>query len=294
MSGDDAAPLPSLDHVRWTSRPDVRRPVLVTAFEGWNDAGDAASTAGRLLAEAWDAVPFATIDPEDFYDFTSTRPEVRFGETGQREVVWPENELLAVTVREGVDVILLLGVEPQLRWRTFCAQVTGLAQWFESPLVVSLGALLAEVPHSRPTPVYGTAYDDDVAESLGLLPSQYEGPTGIVGVLHAACADAGLRSASLWAAVPSYVPSVSSPKAALALVERTARLLDVRVAADELSEAAAEYEQQIDEVVEADEESRVFVRHLEERFDADDAINLGETDVLLAEVEQFLRDQPGD
>lgn len=291
MPGDDAAPLPTLEHVRWTARPDVRRPVLITAFEGWNDAGDAASTAGQFLAEAWDATPFATIDPEVFYDFTSTRPEVRFGETGQREIVWPENELLAVTVRPGVDVILLLGVEPQLRWRTFCAQVTGLAQWFEAPLVVSLGALLAEVPHSRPTPVYGTAYDDEVTEALGLMPSRYEGPTGIVGVLHAACQDAGLRSASLWGAVPSYVPTVPSPKAALALVERTARLLEVSVAADELSEAAADYEQQIDEVVEADQESRDFVSHLEQQYDADETLAFGDTDVLMAEVEQFLRDQ---
>jgi proteasome assembly chaperone (PAC2) family protein len=281
-----------LEHIRWQHRPGLTRPVLVTAFEGWNDAGDAASTAVRHLGDHWEAEPFASIDPETFYDFTSTRPQVRLTESGERRIHWPENMLRAAKVSDDLHVVTLLGTEPQLRWRTFCSQVTGLARLLDVRMVMTVGALLSEVPHTRPTPVYGAAYDDELTSRLGLMPSRYEGPTGIVGVLHAAFSDAGLPSASLWAAVPTYVPSAPSPKAALALVERAARMLDVKVDTEELRADTRSYEEQISQLVDADEESRDYVAQLEASYDDGETIEDGGYR-LIAEVEQFLRDHPG-
>jgi predicted ATP-grasp superfamily ATP-dependent carboligase len=292
---DDAAvpppdrPFPALEHLRWSARPRLHRPVLIVAFEGWNDAGDAATTAVRYLADQWRARPFASVDPEIFYDFTSTRPHVQFDDQGGREIVWPENVMSSASISDDLDVITLIGTEPQLRWRTFSTQITGLAQLFDVRLVITVGSLLTEVPHTRPTPVYGAAYDDDVTLELGLMPSRYEGPTGIVGVLHAACADAGLKSASLWAAVPTYVPSAPSPKAALALVERATKMLRTNVDTDDLSAETHAYEEQISELVEADEESRDYVRQLESAFDDSDGM-IDDSGSLVEEVENFLRD----
>lgn len=288
-------PFPALEHVRWTRRPPVEKPVIVAAFEGWNDAGDAASSAVRRLAGLWHAEEFATIDPEDFYDFTTTRPHVRIDEDGGREIVWPDNLLASARVQDGLDIITLVGTEPQLRWRTFAAQVTGLARLLDAQLVVTVGALLAEVPHTRVTPVYGAGYDDDVSLELGLMPSRYEGPTGIVGVLHAACRDAGLRSASLWAAVPTYVPSVPSPKATLALVRRTAKLLGTELTDDALRgliDEADAYERQITEVASDDDDTTAYVHRLEAAFDENEGlIDAGGS--IADEIEQFLRDHPG-
>jgi len=281
---------PELPHVRADVRPRLERPVLLAAFEGWNDAGDAATTAVTTLGKQWGAESFATIDPEDFYDFTSTRPTVQMDEHGRRGIDWPQNTFAAATIKPGLDCITLVGVEPQLKWRTFCEQVTGLALAYDVSLVVTIGALLSEVPHTRPTPVYGATYEGDDDE-LGLEPSRYEGPTGIVGVLHAACAEAGLRSASLWAAVPTYVPSAPSPKAALALVQRTARVLGVDADVVELTEETVAYEEQISELVDADEDSREYVEQLEASYDEgpEDLDDRGER--LVEEVERFLRDQ---
>lgn len=286
---DGDLPLPALEHLRWDSRPQLHRPVLVVAFEGWNDAGDAATTAVNYLGDAWDTDPFAEIDPELFYDFTMTRPHVRLDEDNHRQIGWPENLISGARVNDGLDVITLVGTEPQLRWRTFCTQITGLAQLYDVRLVVTLGALLAEVPHTRPTPVYGAAFNDGLTQELGLMPSRYEGPTGIVGVLHAACADAGLDSASLWAAVPTYVPSAPSPKAALALVERALRMLQVEVDTEELTAETRLYEKQISELVDADEESRDYVRQLEAAYDENEGL-IGEGGTLIEELERYLRD----
>ena len=277
--------------LRWTARPRLRRPVMVCAFEGWNDAGDASSYAARYLAERWDLRTFADLDPEDYFDFTSTRPRVRLDDGHQREIVWPANELAAGSLPgTDRDVIILTGTEPQLRWRTFCEQIVEVATTFEVELVVTLGALLAEVPHSRPVSVIGTAVDQGLIDRLGLARSSYEGPTGIVGVLQEACARAGVPAASLWAAVPTYVPGAPSPKAALALVERTCELLDVSVAATDLEIATAAYERQIDELVDEDDETADYVANLEARFD-DGEIDEELTDVssLVEEVERFLR-----
>jgi proteasome assembly chaperone (PAC2) family protein len=278
------------DHLRWTNRPDANRPVLVVAFEGWNDAGSAATTAVSHVEGLWGSESFCDIDPEEFMDFSETRPTVFFDDDGNRTVHWPENRLSFARVNDELDVITLLGIEPQLRWRTFCDQITSLAIDMNVSLVVVLGALLAEVPHTRPTPVYGTAYDPSLALELSLTPSSYEGPTGIVGVLHDAFRATGIPSASLWAAVPTYIPNTPSPKAALALAARLGRLLHVELPADELSVAAAEYEQRIDEVLADDEDSADWVSQLEVAFDSHE-IDVADGDDLIAEVERFLRNQ---
>ena len=241
-----------MDHVRWQDRPRLRRPVLIAAFEGWNDAADSASTAVRYLRDLWSATPFATIDPEEFYDFTATRPQVRLAQGITRRIDWPEVELSAAALPgTSHDVVVVLGHEPQLKWRTFSDQVVGVARELGVELIVILGALLADVAHTRPVRVSGTAADTELVRRLKLGRSTYEGPTGIVGVLHDAFSRAHLPSASLWAAVPHYVAATPSPKAALALVERTAHLLSTTVAADELHLAAADYDRQVSEVVAA-------------------------------------------
>ena len=283
-----------MDHVHWDDRPKLRRPVLVAAFEGWNDAADAASTAARYLKERWAARPFASIDPEEFFDFSSTRPQVRLTAGLQREILWPVTELSAAPLPEtGRDVVLLVGSEPQLRWRTFAAQVVEVATELGAELVVTLGALLADVAHTRPVRVTGTAADPELVARLGLERSTYEGPTGIVGVLHDSFRTARLQSASLWAAVPHYVAATPSPKATLALVRRTASLLSTPVMTDDLEQRALDYERQVSEVVATDDDVAAYVRRLEQSADADDPLELQSGDALAAELERYLREQRG-
>lgn len=274
------------------------------AFEGWNDAGEAASGAADHLNESLSATPFAWIDPEDFFVFTETRPRVEITPTGARRVVWPRTELshakLPGTDR---DLIVVRGTEPQLRWRTFCDLIVSVAKRFDARAVVTMGALLADVPHTRPTIVYGTSDDAELSEALDLSPSTYEGPTGIVGVLHSACSTAGLVSASLWAAVPTYVPGTTSPKATLALTNRLATIIDCVFDTRVLSDEADEYEQQITEFVSDDVETLSWVAELEQHYDDDQADTSdserpepqidgsASPEKLVQEVEQFLRDQ---
>jgi proteasome assembly chaperone (PAC2) family protein len=283
-----------MEHVRWTARPELHEPVVIAAFEGWNDAGDAASTAARYLIERWEAELVADIDPEEFYDFTNTRPQVSLDDDGLRQIDWPATEIHAATI-PGTDqqVLIIVGTEPQLRWRTYTEALTEVARSQGARLCITLGALLAEVPHTRPTPVVGTAYEPDVVAGMDLQPSTYEGPTGIVGVLHDAWRRAGLRSASLWATVPSYVPGAPSPKAALALIERTAAMLDTWIATTDLEIASASYERQVSELVDADEETATYVTSLEEHHDVDHAAPgvLPSAETIAEEVERFLRDQ---
>jgi proteasome assembly chaperone (PAC2) family protein len=266
------------------------RPVLIAAFEGWNDAGEAATTAVEHLWSSWDARTVARVDPEEFYDFTATRPRVRVGPGLERVIDWPANDLGWARPSGTDGVVLLRGVEPQLRWRTFCAEVLDVAARLDCRLVLTLGALLADVPHSRPVAVFGTAYDEEVIHRLDLEPSRYEGPTGIVGVLHAECRRRDLPSASLWAAVPAYVPAAPSPKAALALVERALGLVGTSAPTAALELASGSYERQIDELLVEDDETRDYVARLEEAHDADQSA-IGSADDLVAEVERFLRDQ---
>lgn len=260
--------------------------MLVAAFEGWNDAGDAASGAVRYLVNRTDAEKVADIDPEEFHDFTSTRPQSRLDPDGRRVIEWPAIDLYAAHLPGGADALLLIGDEPHLRWRTFCEQVVGIARESDARLVLTLGALIAEVAHSRPVPVVGTATDPGLQAELGLPESTYEGPTGIVGVLTDACRRAGLPSASLWAAVPTYVPTAPSPKATLALLEKAGEVLGSHVPTTELEIAAASYERQVTELVDEDDETSDYVSRLEDRHDQDDE---GAGKFLVEEVERFLR-----
>jgi proteasome assembly chaperone (PAC2) family protein len=290
---DDVERFPALEHLRWSRRPQLYRPVMLVAFGGWSDAGDAATTAVRYLGDAWGAESFASLDPEHFYDFSATRPLVQFDDADEREVVWPDNTFAAARVEGAdLDVITLVGVEPQLRWRTFCEQVVGVARLFDARLLVTFGALLAEVPHARPVSIFGVGHENEVAQRLGLLPSRYEGPTGITGVLQTAARDAGIAAASLWAAVPTYVPAAPSPKAALALVERAGRLLSIEPDTDELRSAATAYENEVSELVDDDDETSEYVRQLELRYDAEEPRLLAEDAPRLVEdIERFLRGQ---
>src|SRR6187399_279729 len=223
-------------------RPALERPVLIAAFRGWNDGGQGASLAAGYLAKTWDARRFAEIDPEGFYDFQATRPHVKLEEGFTRRIDWPETVFYHARP-DGMDrdAVLLLGVEPNLRWRTFSGLIVDFARELGVELVVTLGALLADVPHTRPAPVTGSASDLSLVEELGLQASRYEGPTGIVGVMHDAFREAGIPSVSLWSAVPHYVSLAPSPRAARALCDRLGELLDVTIDVTELEDAEAIY-----------------------------------------------------
>jgi len=277
------------DHVRWIDRPDLDRPVVVAAFEGWNDAGDASSTAVRWLRDRWASEPLAEIDAEEFFDFTATRPNARLDDDDQRFIVWPTTDLWWGSPRDK-SVVLALGVEPHLKWRTFCEQIVSIVDQIDASMVITLGANLREVPHTRPVPVTGSTTDPELSERLGLVStSRYEGPTGIVGVLHDSLRREGVPSLSLWASVPTYVHAAPSPKAALALVLRLAGILDLPLTTTDLEIAAASYERQISEVVAGDDDMRDYLTrletHLQEENDVPSSASLGE------EVERFLRDQ---
>ena len=281
------------DELRIHDRPELTRPVLVAAFRGWNDGAQAASLAAGYLAKTWNADQFAEIDPENFFDFQATRPHVSLEEGLTRRIDWPETGFYhARPPGLDRDVVLLLGIEPNLRWRTFTELVVGLASELRIELMITLGALLADVPHTRSAPVTGSATDSDLVERLGLSASRYEGPTGIVGVLHDACKDKGIPSASLWAAVPHYVSLTPSPRGALALCERLGAVIGVDIDAEELEEAARSYEEQVSEAVASDEETATYVEELERRSDQlEDAGDLPSGDALAAELTRFLRER---
>ncbi|MGB0616319.1 MAG: PAC2 family protein [Acidimicrobiales bacterium] len=273
--------------------PDLRDPILIAAFEGWNDAGDAATMAARQLAERFDATPLVDIDPERYFDFSTTRPIVRLDDDRQRSITWPENQLHAARVPAAArDVVILVGLEPQLQWRRFCRQVLSVAEAIEASTIVTLGALLADVPHTRPVQVFGAAEDPALQTQLDLAPSSYEGPTGIVGALTTQAAEAGFPTATFWASVPSYVPGAPSPKAALALVHHVCEVVGTTVFVTDLEIAAASYERQVDELVAEDDETADYVHDLEAAWDADNEIDELDDDpeLLVAEVEEFLRD----
>ncbi len=277
-------------------RPTLRRPVLIAAFRGWNDGGQAATLACGTLVRAWDARRIAHIDSEGFVDFQSTRPTVSLDEGLMRQIEWPENAFHVAAV-PGLDrdAVILLGVEPNYRWRAFNDLVVGFARELGVELVVTLGALLADVPHTREAPVSGAASDPSLVEELGLQPSRYEGPTGIVGVLNDAFRQAGVPSVSLWSAVPHYVSLAPSPRAARALCDRLGELLEVELDLSELEEAEEIYAEQITEAVASDPETAAYVEELERRADSIDEL-LDEGDLptgesLAAELSQFLRDR---
>jgi predicted ATP-grasp superfamily ATP-dependent carboligase len=279
--------------VQFDTRPDLRRPAFVVAIRGWNDGGEAASLAAQYLMEQWGSSVFATLDPEDFVDFQVSRPTVRLEEGVTRVIEWPVGEFHVSDPGER-SVVFFTAVEPNMRWRTFCGAVVDVATELGADTLVTLGAFLTNVPHSRPVPLVGTARTQDETRQLGLSPSQYEGPTGIVGVMHDAAVRAGLPSVSLWAAVPHYLPATSNPKAALAMVERLTAILDVEVSTDGLRQATREWEEGVGTLLEDNEELRDYVRQLE------DAVDEGQTelqtevpsgDSIAAELERYLRDR---
>ncbi|MFB7874752.1 MULTISPECIES: PAC2 family protein [unclassified Nocardia] len=277
-----------------TELPTLRNPVLVAAFEGWNDAGDAASGAVEHLELLWDAEPLAELDSEDYYDYQVNRPTVRQVDGVTREIQWPST-MLSVCSPPGSerDVVLLRGIEPNMRWRSFCNDLLEFIEQLGVETVVILGALLADTPHTRPVPVTGSAYSPEAAERFSLEQTRYEGPTGITGVLQDQCVKAGVPAVSFWAAVPHYVSQPPNPKATIALLHRVEEVLDIEVPLGELPTQAEEWEAAVNEMTVGDEEINEYVRSLEERGDA--ALDLNETmskidgDAIAAEFEKYLR-----
>jgi predicted ATP-grasp superfamily ATP-dependent carboligase len=279
------------DELRIAQRPTLNRPILIAAFRGWNDGGQGASLAAGYLARAWGAARFAEIDCEEFFDFQAARPHVSLVDGKTRKVDWPDTAFHHASIPgTDRDAVLLLGIEPNLRWRQFTELIVDLAEDLGVELVITLGSLLADVPHSRPSPVTGSANDQDLIDDLGLERSRYEGPTGIVGVLHDACSRRGLKSLSLWAAVPHYVSLAPSPRAALALCERLGTLIGAEVDTQELEEAADAYAEQVSAAVASDEETQAYVEELEQRADTIEAENVS-GDTLAAELTRYLRER---
>ena len=281
-----------MDELRVADRPELTKPVLVAAFRGWNDGGQAASLAGGYLAKQWAAARFADIDPENFYDFQVTRPQVSLVDGVTRKLDWPDNAFYHAHLGEaGRDAVVFLGIEPNTRWRTFTQLIVALAADLEIELVITLGALLADVPHTRPAPVTGSASDPKLVDELGLQTSRYEGPTGIVGVLHDACKAIGLPSVMLWAAVPHYVSLAPSPRGALALCQRLGKVLNVSIDTGELEEASERYAEQVSEAVSGDADTAAYVEELEQRVDTIEELDLPSGDTIAAELTRFLRER---
>jgi proteasome assembly chaperone (PAC2) family protein len=283
-----------MQDVIWQERPSLRTPVMVCAFKGWNDAGEAASAAVDFIQQHFDCATVAEIDPEEFYDFTAVRPTVKMVEGDARAIEWPQNTIASAKVpgAEG-DLLMLQGVEPSLRWRRFSENVVATAQELGARMVLTLGALLADVPHSRPVSITGIAHDQSLVNRLGFERTSYEGPTGIVGVLHHACSLAGLPSASLWASVPHYVAAAPNPKVALALVRAFEGAAGVAVDAGELEEAAEDYERQVSAAVASDPEVKAFVERLESAVDEVESgtseDDIPSADTIARDFQRFLR-----
>jgi predicted ATP-grasp superfamily ATP-dependent carboligase len=277
-----------VEHITIESTPRLRAPTMIAAFQGWNDAGGAASLAAGYLRVATDAERFAVVDPDPFIDYQQTRPTVTLLDGQVRKVEWPETEILA---SEDADIVIVLGPEPNMRWRAYTDAICGLASQIGVGLVVTLGALLADTPHTRPVPVSSTASDEELIAQLALTRSNYEGPTGIVGVLHDACARAGLRSASLWAATPHYISATPNPRAAVALLERLSELVGTPGPSGELVRAASEYAVRVAAAVAEDPELAGYVEQLESAADEEDPPT-GED--LARDFERYLREQGGE
>jgi len=282
-----------VDSLTWESDlPELRTPILVCAFRGWNDAAGAASTALGTIADAFDSELVASVDPEDYFDFQATRPTIVLSEGQSRRIDWPQNDLIAVRIPAAErDLVLLDGTEPNLRWRTFSEAIATAADALGVEMVITLGALIAEVSHSLPVPITGLASDEQLVEELDLQRSTYEGPTGIVGVVHDCCRNLGMTSASLWAAVPHYIAAVPNPKAALALLRRLEGLTGIAVEATELEEEATAFEDQITRAIAANPEIEELVDRIEaEQSEQLDALeDLPSADAIARDFQQFLR-----
>jgi proteasome assembly chaperone (PAC2) family protein len=288
-----------VSHVAYTARPQLRDAVMICAFAGWNDGGEAATTAARTLRSQWGGLRFAEIDPEEFYDFQVNRPTVRLESGSTRRIEWPSNRFFSARVGER-DVVIFLGVEPNVRWRTYAESILEVCATSGVSLLVTLGAFLADVPHTRPAPVNAASEDPGWLGRPEVLPARYEGPTGIVGVLNSTAARSGLPALSLWAAAPHYLPQARNPKVALALLEALRDLTGLEVDTGETELAARVFEREVSEAIEEDGNLAGYVRRLEDAselmvFDGIEDEELGSADVedLAAELEQFLREHDG-
>jgi proteasome assembly chaperone (PAC2) family protein len=280
-----------VSHLEWVFRPEVARPLVICAFAGWNDGGEAATTTVRYLKDQWGARRFAGLDPEEFYDFQVHRPTVRLLDGITRRVDWPSNDLFQAQPG-GRDVVLFLGVEPNTRWRTYCDAILRVASEFDAEALVTLGAFLADVPHTMAAPVSAASADPDWLERPEIEPVRYEGPTGITGVLNDAAANVGLAAVSLWAAAPHYLPTGTNPKVALALLEALRDLFGLEVDTADMARAAVAWQRQVSEAIEEDGNLQDYVRRLEEASsERGDVGRLPDADDLAAEVERYLRDR---
>jgi proteasome assembly chaperone (PAC2) family protein len=281
-----------------TDPPELRAPILVCSFRGWNDAAGAASTALATVAASLDSELVASVDPEEFFDFQANRPMISLEEGQTRRIDWPANSLIAAEAPSAErDLVLLDGTEPNLRWRAFSEAIANAAERIGVEMVITLGALLAEVSHTLPVPITGLASDEDLVEELDLSRSTYEGPTGIVGVVHDMCRQRGMSSASLWAAVPHYVAAVPNPKAALALLRRLEGLTGIAVDASELEDETTDYEEQVGRAVAANPEIEELVNRIEEQQAEqleEDGGDLPSADSIAREFQRFLRQRGGD
>jgi proteasome assembly chaperone (PAC2) family protein len=284
-----------VEALRWEAEaPELREPVLVAAFAGWNDAASAATTALEAIAVSLSADRVAEIDPEEFYDFQVARPTIRMAGGETREVDWPQNSVFVARPPNAErDLVIVSGIEPNLRWRTFASAILEAAERLDVEMVVTLGALLADVPHTRSVPITGLASDPELVERLGLSRSNYEGPTGIVGILHDACRRRELTSASLWAAVPHYVAAVPNPKAALALLRRLEGFTGIAIEASDLEDAMERFETQVDRAVATNPEIEELVRRLETEYEDEPVLGQGQDvpsgDSIARDFQRFLR-----
>ncbi|MCU1690121.1 MAG: hypothetical protein JWN61_655 [Pseudonocardiales bacterium] len=269
--------------------PDLTAPVLIAAFEGWNDAGDAATGVVEHLELMWDATPLTEIDPDDYYDFQVNRPTVSLVDGVQRRIEWPTTRIsVCRPPTADFDVVLIRGIEPNMRWRAFCGELLDMMRELNVRSVITLGALLSDSPHTRPTPVSGSSYDPASAAKFGLEGSKYEGPTGIVGILQDMCVSVGIPAISFWAAVPHYVSQPPNPKATIALLHRIEEVLDFPVPMGELPQQADEWQKLVDEMASEDEEVTEYIRNLEERDDEGE-MQEASGDAIAKEFERYLR-----
>jgi len=291
LRGDETC---AVSFVEYRARPAVTAPVVICAFSGWNDGGEGATAAVRYLREQWGARRFASIDPEEFYDFQVHRPTVRLVEGETRRLDWPRNDFWWARVGQR-DVVLFSGVEPNVRWRTYCEQILQVCAELEASVVLTLGAFLADVPHTVPAPVTASSTDPTWALRGDMVPARYEGPTGIVGVLNDLAGRAGTPAVSVWGASPHYLPQTSNPKVALALMERVRDLLDVEVDTTEVELVSRSWEQQVEEAIGEDGNLGEYVRRLEDATDddADDDVTDVSGEDLAAELERYLREHGG-
>lgn len=290
--------------MEFSTHPDLDRPNLIAAFHGWNDAGQSATTAVRYLVESWKATQFAHIDPEEYYSFTDTRPTVRIVEGSQRELVWPSNQFFYHQGSASPAAVLMIGVEPNLKWRSFCGEIVDLAKSVNAQRLVTLGSLITDTVHTRPVPLTGFSTDAGVQEKLAarsITRSSYEGPTGIVGTLHNICLQADLPAASLWAAAPYYLGSTPNPKAALGLLDALDEALSLRLNLGELRGVAEEFERQVSLAVRDNAEVQERIQLLERQYDESGAGmqpqpeggELPPAGAIIEDLEEFLRNRQG-